>query len=112
MATLDTGLCPILSTHHPTPSTVTTNNINIAGLDDMCKYLLIYVRCEYPLCQVTIREHESSHDTVSRVPGQLGHKTRIARAQLSSYQKTLQCTWKGLSSRSRENILLLGMENI
>ena len=53
MATLDTGECPILSSHHPTPSTVTTNNINIVGRDDMCRYLLIDVRCRYPLCQVT-----------------------------------------------------------
>ena len=91
LATLDTGESPILSPHHPTPSTVTTNNINIAGIDDMCQYLLIYVRCEYPSCQVTgCICHAMTLSLESR--GQLGHKTRIARAQLSDYQKTLQCT--------------------
>ena len=61
----------------------------------------INVRCVYPLCQVTgCMSRAMTLSLESR--GQLGHKTRIVRAQLSDYQKTLQCTWKGLSLRSKE----------
>ena len=86
---------------HLITNRITTNDNNFAGVYDICPILT-------DKCAVFVTivsgdwVHESSHDTVSRVPGQLGHKTRIARAQLSGYQKTLQCTWKGLSSRSKE----------